>query len=350
MITDPKNIYFNRKTAKAATTKHLDRRRHWFLSSLAFLLYFVIVVVSTTTKTTYPLRRSSLSSNLGRILRTLPSKQGLVTTNRWYNHRQERRRVPQEQRDQQRVQHPRKSVHQDLLQINSDSTDPARTKIDSILDKYCNKGTRPLLRLRGGAGNDDDDNSGDINGTMAGKDTNQNAPANSTTTMDPAAVTTTATNTDTNTTEKSISTLSKIRQTLFPIESNEAKKFLLIGSIKFFIILALTLTRDTKDTLVVTQCGAEAIAFLKVRYVLFVFVKEGNPQTKNKSFTKENDDTDKKLSFYFLLFQDDILSLTRLQNLCCHYISITPLFRSYFFSPLSLPCVFYLFFSFRKIK
>jgi AAA family ATP:ADP antiporter len=37
---------------------------------------------------------------------------------------------------------------------------------------------------------------------------------------------------------------------------------------KFFIILALTLTRDSKDTLVVTQCGAEAIAFLKIYGVL----------------------------------------------------------------------------------
>jgi AAA family ATP:ADP antiporter len=62
-----------------------------------------------------------------------------------------------------------------------------------------------------------------------------------------------------------ISTFTKIRTTIFPIYGNEVKKFLLIGSIKFFIIMALTLTRDTKDTLVVTQCGAEAIAFLKVR-------------------------------------------------------------------------------------
>lgn len=62
-----------------------------------------------------------------------------------------------------------------------------------------------------------------------------------------------------------VSTLSKIRRTVFPIYGDEVTKFLLIGSIKFFVILALTLTRDTKDTLVVTQCGAEAIAFLKVR-------------------------------------------------------------------------------------
>jgi ATP:ADP antiporter, AAA family len=61
----------------------------------------------------------------------------------------------------------------------------------------------------------------------------------------------------------------KIRQAIFPIYGHqEVSKFLLIGTIKFFIILALTLTRDTKDTLVVTECGAEAIAFLKIYGVL----------------------------------------------------------------------------------
>jgi ATP:ADP antiporter, AAA family len=60
-----------------------------------------------------------------------------------------------------------------------------------------------------------------------------------------------------------------IKTTIFPIYGHhERTKFLLLGSIKFFIILALTLTRDTKDTLVVTQCGAEAIAFLKIYGVL----------------------------------------------------------------------------------
>lgn len=63
--------------------------------------------------------------------------------------------------------------------------------------------------------------------------------------------------------------LSRVRQAVFPIYgSHEITKFLLIGSIKFFVILALTLTRDTKDTLIVTQCGAEAIAFLKIYGVL----------------------------------------------------------------------------------
>eukprot|EP00956_Cyclotella_meneghiniana_P035890 scaffold119059_cov83-Cyclotella_meneghiniana.AAC.3 len=60
----------------------------------------------------------------------------------------------------------------------------------------------------------------------------------------------------------------KVRTALFPIHGDEVKKFLLIGSIKFFVILALTLTRDNKDTMVVTGCGAEAIAFLKIYGVL----------------------------------------------------------------------------------
>ena len=69
-------------------------------------------------------------------------------------------------------------------------------------------------------------------------------------------------------TEETYSPLVTLRRTIFPIYGpQEVIKFLLIGTIKFFIIMALTLTRDTKDTLVVTQCGAEAIAFLKVGYV-----------------------------------------------------------------------------------
>ena len=69
-----------------------------------------------------------------------------------------------------------------------------------------------------------------------------------------------------------LSTFTKLRRTAFPIYGpDEVTKFLLIGSIKFFIIMALTLTRDTKDTLVVTQCGAEAITFLKVSSYLLSF-------------------------------------------------------------------------------
>lgn len=57
----------------------------------------------------------------------------------------------------------------------------------------------------------------------------------------------------------------KLREALFPIYGRNVTKFFLMGAIKFFIIMVLTLTRDMKDTMVVTQCGAEAIAFLKVR-------------------------------------------------------------------------------------
>ena len=66
--------------------------------------------------------------------------------------------------------------------------------------------------------------------------------------------------------------LNKIRDAVFPIYGkNEITKFLLLGTMKFFIIFVLTLTRDTKDTLIVTQCGAEAIAFLKVRPFFLTF-------------------------------------------------------------------------------
>jgi AAA family ATP:ADP antiporter len=62
---------------------------------------------------------------------------------------------------------------------------------------------------------------------------------------------------------------SMLREAVFPIyASEEISKFLALGAIKFCIVFVLTLTRDTKDTLIVTQCGAEAIAFLKVYAVL----------------------------------------------------------------------------------
>lgn len=88
-------------------------------------------------------------------------------------------------------------------------------------------------------------------------------------------------------------TLTRLRETVFPIHGKEeVTKFLLMGSMKFFIILALTLTRDTKDTLVVTQCGAEAIAFLKVRIqVHSLCANSSNVHlscTKEKSLTQNN--------------------------------------------------------------
>ncbi|KAL3903441.1 MAG: hypothetical protein SGILL_010445, partial [Bacillariaceae sp.] len=88
-------------------------------------------------------------------------------------------------------------------------------------------------------------------------------------TTSPEGTAATTSTTAENSEKKKTWTWTDARRTLFPIHGDqEVHKFLLIGSIKFFIILALTLTRDTKDTLVVTQCGAEAIAFLKIYGVL----------------------------------------------------------------------------------
>jgi TLC ATP/ADP transporter len=60
----------------------------------------------------------------------------------------------------------------------------------------------------------------------------------------------------------------RLRNAIFPVfGKDELNKFFALGGIKFFIIFVLTLTRDLKDTLVVTSCGAESISFLKVRFV-----------------------------------------------------------------------------------
>ncbi|CAM9281204.1 unnamed protein product, partial [Hapterophycus canaliculatus] len=63
--------------------------------------------------------------------------------------------------------------------------------------------------------------------------------------------------------------LGRLRDAVFPIYGGEETgKFLALGGIQFFIIFVLTLTRDLKDTLIITSCGAEAISFLKVYGVL----------------------------------------------------------------------------------
>lgn len=56
----------------------------------------------------------------------------------------------------------------------------------------------------------------------------------------------------------------KIRAAVFPIENSELKKFFMMSGMMFFIIYVYTVVRDTKDTLIVSSCGAEAITFLKV--------------------------------------------------------------------------------------
>ncbi|CAM9153908.1 unnamed protein product, partial [Chrysoparadoxa australica] len=51
---------------------------------------------------------------------------------------------------------------------------------------------------------------------------------------------------------------------VFHIEAKELQKFFTMSAMMFCIIYVFTMTRDTKDTLIVTNCGAESIAFLKV--------------------------------------------------------------------------------------
>ena len=56
---------------------------------------------------------------------------------------------------------------------------------------------------------------------------------------------------------------SKIRSILFPIHKSELKIFLPMVIMMFSFLLNYTIMRDTKDTLILTQAGAEAIPFLK---------------------------------------------------------------------------------------
>ncbi len=59
-------------------------------------------------------------------------------------------------------------------------------------------------------------------------------------------------------------TLKSLYMKLFPVLPQELAKFLSLSFMMFGIIYLFAVTRDTKDALIVTNCGAEAIAFLKV--------------------------------------------------------------------------------------
>jgi len=59
-----------------------------------------------------------------------------------------------------------------------------------------------------------------------------------------------------------------VKDALFPIEGWEMPKFFSMSCMMFMIIYIYTTVRDTKDTLVVSACGAESITFLKVYGVL----------------------------------------------------------------------------------
>ena len=61
----------------------------------------------------------------------------------------------------------------------------------------------------------------------------------------------------------------------FPISLSELPHFLSISLLMFLFIYVFTTVRDTKDTLVVSNCGAEAIPFLKLYGVMpcaFLFI------------------------------------------------------------------------------
>jgi hypothetical protein len=77
----------------------------------------------------------------------------------------------------------------------------------------------------------------------------------------------------------------KIRATVFPIENAELRKFFMMSGMMFFIIYVYTVVRDTKDTLIVSSCGAEAITFLKV-HVLYSAFRPPSPETINQSINQ----------------------------------------------------------------
>lgn len=54
----------------------------------------------------------------------------------------------------------------------------------------------------------------------------------------------------------------------FPISRSELPHFALMSIMMFLFIYVFTTVRDTKDTLVVSNCGAEAIPFLKLYGVM----------------------------------------------------------------------------------
>jgi hypothetical protein len=54
----------------------------------------------------------------------------------------------------------------------------------------------------------------------------------------------------------------------FPITKSEFPQFAAMSIMMFLFIYVFTTVRDTKDTLVVSNCGAEAIPFLKLYGVM----------------------------------------------------------------------------------
>src|SRR5271169_3509321 len=83
----------------------------------------------------------------------------------------------------------------------------------------------------------------------------------------------------------------KWRSFLWPVYGYELKKILPMFFMFFFISFNYTILRDTKDTLIVTAAGAEAIPFIKVYGVvpmaiifMLLYSKLSNMLTKENLF------------------------------------------------------------------
>src|SRR3989344_8016715 len=91
--------------------------------------------------------------------------------------------------------------------------------------------------------------------------------------------------------QTSVKEFGKWRSLLWPIHGFELKKFLPMFFLFFFINFNYTILRDTKDTLIVTGAGAEAIAFLKFWGVvpgaiifMLIFTKLSNVVRRDRLF------------------------------------------------------------------
>ena len=68
--------------------------------------------------------------------------------------------------------------------------------------------------------------------------------------------------------EQNSSTFTSLRRIVWPIESNELKKFLPMAMMMFLILFNYSMLRSIKDGFIMTHIGAESIGFLKTYIVL----------------------------------------------------------------------------------
>ena len=99
----------------------------------------------------------------------------------------------------------------------------------------------------------------------------------------------------TSTSSSSMSSSSSHISSRFPVSPSELPHFMSMSFMMFLFIYVFTTVRDTKDTLVVSNCGAEAIPFLKLYGVMpcaTAFIV---------AYSKLSDVLDKKVLFYVTL-------------------------------------------------